>query len=199
MLANRQTLAAGVETEFLFAEFQSNSVLIKNETAGPVLFCDGVFNANEVASIPAFSWQLFNIRVKPGETPFFTVMATVAGAVEIDFGSPGMGAFISSAFDAAGMIPHTLTLTIGADTTLTASLIRLHGETLDLDTPVSLTSGAAIFSGDVITFAATATGEGFHPVLTINGVEVELTEGSATITVSGETTAATEAVEDEGA
>ena len=54
MLANRKTLEAGVETEFLFDRFGSNSVLVKNETAGAVLFCDGLFDADKAANIPAF-------------------------------------------------------------------------------------------------------------------------------------------------
>lgn len=199
MLANRQTLEAGVETEFLFDDFASNTVLVKNETLGAVLFCDGVFDSDAAASIPALSWQMINITVRRGDTPKYTVKADVAGEVEIDFGSLGMGALCYQAFDAAGMIPHTLTLTVGADTTLAATLIRLHGETLDLDTPVSLTSGATVFSGDVVELSATATGEGFHSVLLINSEEVELTDGAATLTVSGDTVAATAAVEDEGA
>ena len=85
--------------------------------------------------------------------------AAVAGAVEIDFGSAGMGAILEPAFDAAGMIPHTLAFIAGNDTTLTASLVRLHGETLDLDTPILLATGAAVFSGDVIRFDATSTDE----------------------------------------
>ncbi len=198
MLANRKTLSAGVATEFLFDEFQSNTVMVKNETAGAVLFCDGVFDASKAATIQAFSYQVFNVIVRIGETPKFTVKAETAGDVEIDFGSPCMGAFNLPAFDAAGMIPHTLTIAAGENTTLSASLIRLHGQTLDLETSVTLASGATVFSGDVITLAATATGDGYHPVLTINGDDVELTEGAATFTVSGDTTVTTESVEDEG-
>lgn len=194
MLVNRQTLAAGVATDFLFDRFASSAVLVKNETAGAVLFCDGLFNAGAAASIPAFSWQMFNITVKIGDTPKFTVRADMAGAVEIDFGSPCMGAFCYPAYDAAGMIPHTLAFTAGDDTTLTATLIRLHGETLDLDVPVLLTTGATVFSGDVIEFEAASTDEYCDPALSINGVDVELTEGAAVYTVAGDTAAESEAV-----
>ncbi len=195
MLANRQTLAAGVATEFLFDRFASNMVLVKNETAGAVLFCDGNFDADEAASIPAFSWQTFNIAVKIGDdTPKYTIKADVAGAVEIDFGSAVMGTLCYPAYDAAGMIPHTLEVEAGDDTTLTATLVRLHGETLDLDTPVLLTSGATVFIGDVIQFDAASTDEHCDPVLSINGEEVALDEGAATYTISGETAAETEAV-----
>ncbi len=199
MQTRRLTLTAGLATEFVFDSFGSNSIVIKNETAGEVLFCDGEFIEAAAAHIPAFAWQAFNVRMHPDRTPSFYIKAAVSGTVEVNFGSSGMGALVGPALDAAGLIPHTLTLTVGADTTLTASLIRLHGETLDLDTPVSLTSGATVFTGDVISYAAAASVEGFHPVLTINGGVVELTEGSVTITVAGETMAAVEAAADEEA
>lgn len=199
MLANRQVLVSGTVTEFTFDHYGSNSVLVKNETAGAVCFCDGEFDILTSAVIPPFSWQVFHVAIHIDQTPLFTVYAEAAGDVEIDFGSPCMGALCYPAFDAAGMIPHTLTIAAGENTTLTASLIRLHGQTLDLETPVTLTSGATVFSGDVITFAAAATVEGFHPALTINGDAVELTDGATTFTVSGNSTASVAAVEDVGA
>ena len=91
MLVKRLTLAAGVETAFEFDSYQTNSVVVKNETADEILFCDGPFDAAKAAHIPAFSWQSLNVRVFPGETPAFYVKATVSGVVEIDFGSSGMG------------------------------------------------------------------------------------------------------------
>ena len=196
MLANRKELVAGAETAFSFVRYDTRSVLVKNETSGAILFCDGLFNADTAASIPAFSWQVFNVAIKIGESPFFTVRADVSGPVEINFGSSGMGALLGPGLDVVGMIPHTLAFTAGANTTLTVSLIRLHGETLDLDSPVSISSGATVFSGDVVTFDATATEEGHHPVLTVNGEEVELSEGSATVTIAGDTAATVEAIAD---
>ncbi len=199
MKAKRLALTAGLATEFSFDAFDSNQVVVKNETAAEILFNDGEFLESEAARIPAFSWQAFNIRVHIDRKPSFFIKAVVSGTVEINFGSTGIGALIGPALDAAGMIPHVLTFSAGADTTLTASLIRLHGETLDLDTPVPMTSGATVFNGDIITFEATATEIGFHPVLTVNGEVVELAEGATTITVSGKTAVAVEAVADEGA
>jgi hypothetical protein len=194
MLANRKTLVAGVETEFLFTEFQSHFVTVKNETAGAILFCDGIFDADEAASIPAFSWQAFNIVVLIGDTPKFTVKADVAGAVEIDFGSPGMGALYYPALDVAGMIPHTLAFTAGSDTTLAATLVRQHGDTLDLDVPVVLASGATVFSGDVILFEAAPTDEYCVAALKINGTYVPVIGGETTYTISGDAVAESEAV-----
>ena len=196
MQVKRLTLALGVATAFEFDSYESNSVVVKNGTAGEILFCDGPFDTAKAAHIPAFSWQSLNVRVFPGETPVFYVKAAAAGVVEIDFCSSGMGA-LGNVYDIAGMIPHTLTFPAGENTTLTASLIRLHGQTLDLDAPVAITSGATVFNGDIVSFAAAAT-EGFHPVLTVNGEEITLDEGSATYVIAGETVVVTAAVADEG-
>lgn len=199
MLVKRLALAADTATLFEFDEFASNAVIVKNETAGEVLFCDGPFDAAAAAHIPAYSWQALNVRIHTDRPPSFYVKAAVSGTVEVDFGSSGMGTLIGSAFDAAGMMPHTLTFSAADGATLTATLMRLHGETLDLETPVSLLSGATVFSGDMVSFAATATQQGFHPVLNVNGEGVELAQGAATIIVSGETTAKAVAAQDEGA
>lgn len=192
MQAKRLTLAAGVETAFEFDSFFSRSIIVKNMTGGAIQFCDGPFDAAKSAIIPAFGWQTFTVTVPYGETPKFHVKASVAGDVEIDFGSDGMG-FTSNTFDLAGMIPHTLTLTQGEDTTLTVTLTRLHGETLDLDSAVPMTSGVTVFNGDVISITPTAT-VGHYAKLTINGVNYGRLESDMTLVIAGETTIETEAV-----
>lgn len=95
MQAKRLALAAGAETAFEFDHYASNSVVVKNETAGEILFCDGPFDAAKAAHIPAFSWQALNVRVFPGEKPKFYVRAAADGTVEIDFGSSGAGVLIN--------------------------------------------------------------------------------------------------------
>jgi len=192
MKANKQTLEAGAATAFEFDEFYYKTVIVKNMTAGAIEFCDGPFDAAKAATIPAYGWQLFNVTMPYGETPKFYVKAASAGDVEIDFGSDGMG-FASNTFDLAGMIPHTLTLTAGDNTTLTVNLTRLHGETLDLDSSVSMTSGATVFAGDVISITPTADG-GKYAKLKINGVNYGRLETAMSLVISGETTIETEAV-----
>jgi len=192
MLVNRQNLAPGVETAFEFDEYASKSVIVKNETAGVIQFCDGPFDAAKAAHIPAFSWQALDVRMFPGEKPKFHVKAAVAGAVEIDFGSAGMGQ-MGNVLDIAGQVPHTLTLTAGDDTTLTVTLTRLHGQTLDLDTPVALSTGATVFNGDVISITPAASA-GYYAKLKINGVNLGRLESAMSLTISGETTIETEAV-----
>ena len=91
MLVKRLTLAPGVETAFEFDEYAAKSVVVKNETAGEILFCDGPFDATKAAHIPAFSWQSFDVKVFYGEKPKFYVKAAVSGNVEIDFGSQMAG------------------------------------------------------------------------------------------------------------
>ncbi len=195
MQVKRLTLAVGIETAFEFDEFYSRSVMVKNMTSDSILFCDGPFNEAKAAVIPSYSWQIFSVTLPYGETPKLYVKATVAGDVEVCFGSEGMG-MLGNALDVAGMIPHTLTLTAGEGTTLTASLVRQHGQTLDLDSPVVLTSGATVFTGDVVSFAATV-GDGEFPILTINGKEIDLNEGSVTYAITGETLAELNAAPDE--
>ena len=199
MQAKRLTLAAGVETAFEFDHFFSRSVIVKNMTRGAIHFCDGPFDVTKSAIIPAFGWQTFTVTVPYGEPPKFHVKADVAGDVEIDFGSDGMG-FTSNTFDLAGMIPHTLTLTAGENTTLTAKLTRLHGETLDLGTPVAITSGATVYVGDIVEFtAATTAGAGYHVTLAINDEPVEVDEnGKASVIVDADITAVSASVADEG-
>jgi predicted RecA/RadA family phage recombinase len=103
--------------------------------------------------------------------------------------------FTSNTFDLAGMIPHTLTLTQGEDTTLTVELTRLHGQTLDLANAVPMTSGATVFNGDVISITPTATA-GHYAKLTINGVNYgRLESEDMTLVIAGETTIETEAVD----
>ena len=193
MQAKRLTLAAGTERAFEFDSFYSRSIIVKNMTGGAIQFCDGPFDAAKSAIIPAFGWQTFTVTVPYGEKPKFHVKADVAGDVEIDFGSDGMG-FTSNTFDLAGMIPHTLTLTQGDDTTLAVNLTRLHGQTLDLDNAVSMTSGATVFNGDVISITPTATA-GHYAKLTINGVNYGRLESDMTLVITGETTIETEAVD----
>jgi predicted RecA/RadA family phage recombinase len=192
MQAKKLTLAAGTETAFEFDSFYSRSIIVKNMTGGAIQFCDGPFDAAKSAIIPAFGWQAFTVTVPYGETPKFHVKADVAGDVEIDFGSDGMG-FTSNTFDLAGMIPHTLTLTQGEDTALTVELTRLHGQTLDLANAVPMTSGATVFNGDVISITPTATA-GHYAKLTINGVNYGRLESDMTLVIAGETTIETEAV-----
>jgi len=192
MLVKRLTLAAGVETAFEFDEYAAKSVVVKNETADEIMFCDGPFDAAKAAYIPAFSWQAFSVRVFPGEKPKFHVKAAAAGAVEIDFGSSGMGQ-MGNVLDIAGQVPHTLTLIAGDDTTLTVTMTRLHGQTLDLDTPVVLSTGATVFNGDVISITPAASA-GYYAKLKINGVNLGRLESAMSLTISGETTIETEAV-----
>lgn len=192
MQAKRLTLAAGTETAFEFDRFFSRSIIVKNMTGGAIQFCDGPFDAAKSAIIPAFGWQTFTVTVPYGEKPKFYVKAAVAGDVEIDFGSEGMG-FTSNTFDLAGMIPHTLTLTQGDDTTLAVTLTKLHGETLDLDTPVSMASGATVFNGDVISITPSAEA-GNYAKLKINGVNYGRLESAMTLVIAGETKIETEAV-----
>ena len=193
MQISRKNLVANVETEFTFDSYGANSVVVKNETAGEILFCDGTFEASRAAHIPAFSWQSLNVSVHIGDTPKFTVKATASGPVEIDFGSSGMG-MMGNMLDVAGMIPHTLTLATDDDTTLVAALTRLHGQTLDLDVPVPLTSGATVFNGDIILVTPSASA-GYYAKITINGVSHGRLEAGIFLTISGETTIEAEAVE----
>jgi hypothetical protein len=192
MRANKQTLVAGVVKAFEFDEFYGPSVIVKNMTAGAIEFCDGPFDAAKAATIPAYGWQLFNVTMPYGEKPKFYVKAAAAGDVEIDFGSGGMG-FASNTFDLAGMIPHALTLIAGDDTTLTVTLTRLHGETLDLESPVSMTSGATVFNGDVVSITPAAEA-GYYAKLKINGVNYGRLESAISLVIDGETTIETEAV-----
>jgi len=193
MQAKRLTLAAGTETAFEFDSFFSRSVIVKNMTGGAIQFCDGPFDAAKSAIIPAFGWQTFTVTVPYGETPKFHVKAAVAGDVEIDFGSDGMG-FTSNTFDLAGMIPHTLTLTQGDDTTLAVNLTRLHGQTLDLDNAVPMTSGATVFNGDVISITPAADEQTDYVKTKINGVNYGRLEAAISLVINGETTIETEAV-----
>lgn len=193
MQAKRLPLAAGVETAFEFDSFFSRSIIVKNMTGGAIQFCDGPFDAAKSAIIPAFGWQTFTVTVPYGETPKFHVKADVAGDVEIDFGSDGMG-FTSNTFDLAGMIPHTLTLTQGDDTTLAVNLTRLHEQRLDLANAVPMTSGATVFNGDVIKITVPTATVGHYAKLTINGVNYGRLESDMRLVISGETTIETEAV-----
>lgn len=192
MQAKRLMLVAGVETAFEFDHFYARSVIVKNMTAGAIQFCDGAFDEARAAVIPAYGWQSFNVTIPYGETPKFYVKAATAGDVEINFDSDGMG-FVSNVYDLAGMIPHTLTLTQGDDTTLAVTLTRLHGQTLDLEAPVSMTSGATVFNGDVISITPT-TEAGNYARLIINGVNYGRLEAAMSLVINGETTIETEAV-----
>lgn len=192
MQVKKLTLVAGAETAFEFDSFYSKSVIVKNMTSGVIQFCDGPFDTTKAAIIPPYGWQSFNVTVPYGAKPKFYVKAATAGDVEIDFGSDGMG-FTSNTFDLAGMIPHTLTLTAGDETTLTVNLTRLHGETLDLDAPVSMTSGATVFNGDVISITPAATA-GYYAKLMVNGVNYGRLESAISLVIDGETTIETEAV-----
>jgi len=192
MQVKKLTLVAGAETAFEFDSFFSRSIIVKNMTSGAIQFCDGPFDAAKAAIIPAFGWQTFTVTVPYDAAPKFYVKADVAGDVEIDFGSDGMG-FTSNTFDLAGMIPHTLTLTQGDNTTLAVTLTRLHGETLDLDTPVLMTSGATVFNGDVILITPTASA-GNYAKIKINGIDYGRLEAGITLTISGETVIEAEAV-----
>ena len=91
MQVKRQALEAGVEKKFEFDIFEGNSVVVKNETADEILFCDGIFDETKAAHIPAFSWQSLKINVLYGEKTTFYVKSAIGGTVEIDFGSSGAG------------------------------------------------------------------------------------------------------------
>lgn len=195
MIANRQTLEADTATLFEFDEFYYRSIIVKNMTAGEIEFCEGTFDTSKSAVIPAYGWQLFNLTIPYSSKPKFYVKAASAGDVEIDFGSGGMGILDAyTMFNAAGMLPYSLQFSAADDTTLTAELVRLHGESVDLDAPVSLTTGATVFTGDVIKFTAACTAEDYSPQLTVNGEILELAEGAAYYTISGETVAEVEKV-----
>ena len=81
--------------------------------------------------------------------------------------------------------PFTLVFSDDDNSTLAVSLIREHGDTLDLAAAVTLATGATVFVGDVIEF--TATGEaGYTPAVTVGGDAVDLDESSKyTLTVAG--------------
>ncbi len=180
MKTNKQTIAANSAEPFLFDRFYGTSVIVKNMTAGAVQFSDG----SDTATIPAHSWQTFDVSVPYGETPKFSVIGEVAGDVEIGFGSCGMGTDFYTLFNQAGMLPHTLTLEAAEDTLLAVMLVREHGNTLDLDVPVALTSGATVYAGDVIEITATAT----NPMVTINGNAAELDDDNKVkYTIAGNT------------
>jgi len=192
MLVKRLTLAAGVETAFEFDEYAAKSVVVKNETADEIMFCDGPFDAAKAAHIPAFSWQALDVRMFPGEKPRFHVKAAAAGPVEVDLGSTGMGQ-MGNVLDIAGQVPHSLMLTDDDHTALAVNLTRLHGQTLDLDTPVALTSGATVFNGDIILVTPSADA-GYYAKITINGVNYGRLEAGIAVVIDGETTIIAEAV-----
>jgi len=193
MQAKRLTLEANVVKLFDFDSYFSNSVVVKNETAGEILFCDGPFDETKAAHVPAFSWQSFNVTMPYGEKPKFHVKGAAVGNVEIDFGSSGMGQ-MGNVLDIAGQVPHTLNFTAGTNTALEIKLTRLHGQTLDLDVPVTLTTGATVFSGDIISIKPTADA-GKYAKLTINGINYgRLEAATMSLVIAGETTIETEAV-----
>jgi predicted RecA/RadA family phage recombinase len=193
MIANRQTLEAGVATLFEFDEFYYRSILVKNMTAGAIEFCEGTFDTSKSAVIPAYGWQLFNLTIPYSSKPKFYVKARSAGDVEIDFGSDGMG-IASNVCDIAGMIPHVLTFNAGEDTTLSVKLTRLHGQTLDLGASVDMASGATVFCGDIILITPAAEEAGDYAMVTINGVNYGRLESNMSLKISGDTNIETEAV-----
>ncbi len=197
MLINRQTLSAETVTEFAFEKFESPSVVIKNMTDGEILFCDMPFDASKALHVPAHSWQAVAVSMPIGQTPSFYIKADSAGEVEVDFGSAGMGGLDAmELLDKAGMFPHSIAITAGDGTTLTAEIVRKHDENVDLDTPIEITSSATLFIGDTVKFTAACSVENHHAVLTVNGTERTLESGTFTLTVDGDTTASTEAVAD---
>ncbi|HMM31862.1 MAG TPA: hypothetical protein PKB13_08800 [Clostridia bacterium] len=177
MLGLRKALAAGVVTDFSFAYYDSSAVLVKNETSGELLFCDDQFNESKAIHVPPYSWQRVFVKVFPGMPPQFFVKAAAAGYVEIDMGSDGMGCCdMLQILDKAGMVPHLLTFSNDAETTLTVQLIRKHGESIDLEAPIPAVSGRTVYTGDILEFTSVCTAEGKHAVLKINGVDCELDE-----------------------
>lgn len=193
--ALRQTVQSQTIKEFKFARYESPTVLIKNETDGGVLFCDTEFNEEKAYRIPARSWQVIDVTLKIGEAPTFSVLPETDGHVEIDFGSPSMGAIdVFGTLDRAGMIPHVYSVDVGTGTTLTSEITRVHGSSVDLVTPVEIDNGATVYNGDVIKLTAACTVEGSSVVLTVNGEEYTLSEGVASFTVNGDSYVATEAV-----
>ncbi len=188
-------MTAGAATAFEFDRFFAKTVVVKNMTSGPIYFCDGLFDATKAATVPPYGWQSFDVEMPYDQTPKFYVKADVSGAVEIDFGSGGMGVLdVYALYNAAGMLPYTLTFGDDDDTTLSAELTRLHGESVDLAAAVTLATGATVYTGDVIKFTAACTAQDHDAQLTINGAVIELTQGVAYYTITGNTTAAAAAV-----
>jgi len=192
MRANKQTLVAGVVKAFEFDEFYGPSVIVKNMTAGAIEFCDGPFDAAKAATIPPYGWQVFDVTIPYDQKPKFHIKGVVAGDVEIDFGSDGMG-LASNVFDIAGMIAHTLTIKEGMNTSLDIVMTRVHGQTFDLDEPVEMLSGATVHCGDVLSITPSADA-GKYAKLKINGVNYGRLESSTSFVINGETTIETEAV-----
>ena len=152
MIANRQTLEADTATLFEFDEFYYRSIIVKNMTAGEIEFCEGTFDTSKSAVIPAYGWQLFNLTIPYSSKPKFYVKARSAGDVEIDFGSDGMG--IIDAYTMFTQRECCPILMFSADdgTTLTAELVRLHGESV---TTLAVPHyGRDRTMGDVIKFTA---------------------------------------------
>jgi hypothetical protein len=194
----RQAVVAETLKEFSFAKYESPTVLIKNETDGGILFCDAGYDEDKAYRIPAHSWQVIAVNIKIGEAPTFSVMPEVDGYVEIDFGSPLMGSLdIFSTLDRAGMIPHVISVITGDETMLAMEITRLHGQSVNLETPVEIGDGATIFNGDFIKLTVMGVPEGSHAVLTVNGDECSLLNNAVTIVASGDTYVVTAAVADE--
>jgi len=194
----RKQLSAGVITSFAFADFANPFVLVKNESDGEILFCDEQFSEVDAVHIPARSWQKLFVKLFIGKSPCFYVRSEVAGFVEIDMGSDGMGPLdVMAMLNKSGFIPHGLTFSNGEGTTIDASLQREHGDSIDLQVPVSLVSGSTVFSGDVVKFTVGCSVAGQHAVLTVNGLEVAVAQdGTCTYVIDGDTTASTTAVAD---
>lgn len=194
----RKLLVGNQVTSFDFQDYESPAIVVKNETDGEILFCDANFNESKAVHIPAHSWQKLSVRLFSARPASFYVRSAVDGYVEIDMGSDGIGCLdVMAVIDKAGLIPHILTITAGADTTLTAVLQREHGERADMANPTALLTGATVFSGDIVKFTAACSAAGSHAVLTVNGVEQTLEQdGTCTVTISNDTVAETAAVAD---
>lgn len=199
MLVLRKLLADDIVTEYSFDCYDSPWLLIKNETGGEILFCDERFSESKALHVPAYSWQRVNIKMFFGEKPCFYVKAAVAGYVEIDMGSDGMGCCDPlQILDNAGMVPHILSFSNDENTTLTVHLTRKHGESVDLDTPVPRVSGETVYTGDIVKFTCLCLIEGSHAVLSVNSITRELDENNAfTHVVVGDVAAACTAEADE--
>lgn len=191
MLISRKTIVAGEVTAFTFERYESPTVLIKNETDGEILFCDTPFDEDKALHLPAHSWQSINITIQYGATPALYVRGAVDGAVEIDFGSDGMGCLdMVRLLAISGLMP-ILTVESGDGTTLTAEITRKHGSVADLDTPISVTTGSALFVGDTLTLTVEATDPEDTASLSVNGDDQSLDEnGKFALVITGDVSAA---------
>jgi predicted RecA/RadA family phage recombinase len=102
--------------------------------------------------------------------------------------------------EAVDLVEKTVTLDVGAGTTLTAAQTRLAGMLVDLTTPANVVSGGTVYVGDTVEFtAATTQGTGYHVTLTIDTELADLDEnGKVSVEVADDITAVSASVTDGG-